>query len=231
MVELALNRRQVVKDVGVVKLQVVQHRRAGAVVHKLAALVEEGGVVFIGLNHKQWALRLRARAGNGALVCTEPGRDAKVQRHAADQKAWLQPGALQNPGQHRRGGRLAVRARHRQHMAALQHMLGQPLGAAGVGQARIQNGFHQRKLRAAIGQPRTADHVAHHKHIRLQRELVGAKAFDQLNAQGAQLVAHGRVHTGIAARDLVPRLAGQGRQATHEGSANSEYVYVHGRGF
>ena len=70
--------------------------------------------------------------------------------------------------------------RHRQH--------GGPAHARpAIGAALCRAGPHPewpiRGNWAAIGQPRTADHVAHHKHIRLQHELVGAKAFDRLNAQ------------------------------------------------
>ena len=50
--KLALNGGQVVKNIGVVKFQIVQDGGAGAVMHELAALVEEGGVVFVGFNHK-----------------------------------------------------------------------------------------------------------------------------------------------------------------------------------
>ena len=50
MVELALDGGEVVKDISVVEFQVVQYRGAGAVVHELAAFVEEGGVVFVGFN-------------------------------------------------------------------------------------------------------------------------------------------------------------------------------------
>ncbi|MNC91112.1 hypothetical protein D3C83_73080 [compost metagenome] len=51
--ELALDGREVVEDVGVVELQVVQDRGARAVVDELAALVEEGGVVFVGFDDER----------------------------------------------------------------------------------------------------------------------------------------------------------------------------------
>ena len=227
VVELALNGSQVIKDVGVVELQVVQHGRAGAVMHKLAALVEKCGVVLVGLDHKHGARVAIAGPGGRTQACG----DAKIQWHAADQKAWLQAGSLQNPGEHRGCRGLAMGAGHGQHMAALQHMLGQPLGAAGVRGAGIQNGFHQRKLGRAIIQAGPADHIAHHIHVRLQCELVGAKAFDQLNAQRAQLVAHRRVDAAVAARYLVPGLTGQGGHATHEGATNTQNMNVHGDRF
>ncbi|EKD96756.1 MAG: hypothetical protein ACD_23C01287G0002 [uncultured bacterium] len=165
VVELALNGGQVVKDVGMVEFQIVQHRRARAVVHELAALIEKGGVVFVGFNDKQRAGVERPVACDGTPRGAQAGRHPEVQRHAANQKARLQSGTFQNPGQHRRGGGLAVGSRHSQHMSALQHLLGQPLRAAGVGQAGVQNGFHERKLGAAVGQPGAADHIAHDEHI------------------------------------------------------------------
>ena len=41
---------EVVEDVGMVELKVVQNRSARTVMHKLAAFVEEGSVIFVSLN-------------------------------------------------------------------------------------------------------------------------------------------------------------------------------------
>ena len=79
-------------------------------------------------------------------------------------------------------------------MPALKHVFRQPLRAAGVGQAGVENGFHQRKLGASVGQTAARHHVADHEDVRFQCQLVGAEAFDQLDAQRAQLIAHGRVN-------------------------------------
>ena len=122
-------------------------------------------------------------------------------------------------------------AGHGQHVAALQHMFTQPLGAAGVGQAGVQDGFHQRELRCAVRQTGAAHHIAHHKHVGTQCQLVGAKTFDQVDAQGPQLVAHGGINAGIAAGHPVPGLACQRRHAAHEGAANSQDMYVHSGDF
>ena len=54
-----------------------------------------------------------------------------------------------------------------QHVAALQHVLGQPLRTAGVGQAGVQDGFHQREFGGAIGQVGAADDVADDEHVGL----------------------------------------------------------------
>ena len=220
MVKLALDVGQAAEDVGVVELQVVQHRRARAVVHEFAALVEKGGVVFIGFDDEKGPFAPCRQAA-------QPGGDAKVQRHAAHQKARLQARAFQRPGQHGCGAGFAMRAGHGQHVAALQHVFGQPLRPAGVGQARVENGFHQREFGRAICQPRAADHVANHEHVGLERQLIGAVAFHQINAQRAQLLAHGRVNACVAAGDGVPGLARQRRQPAHESAADAKDVDVH----
>ncbi|MNS86913.1 hypothetical protein D3C72_1208310 [compost metagenome] len=194
--------------------QVVQDRGARAVVDKLAALVEEGGVVLVGLDHEGRAV-------------AQAGRHAEVQRHAADQEAGRLAALFEHPGQHRGGGRLAVRAGHGQHMAALQHVLGQPLRAAGVGLAGVEDGFHQRELGAAVGQPGPRDHVADHEHVGGEGQLVGAEAFDQVDAERAQLVAHRGVHAGVAARDPVACFACEGGHTTHERAADTQNMNVH----
>ncbi len=74
VVELALDGLDVGEDIGVVVFEVVQHRHRWPVVHKLAALVEEGRVVLVGLDDE-------FRAG------TQPRRHTEVFRHAADEKA------------------------------------------------------------------------------------------------------------------------------------------------
>jgi hypothetical protein len=55
VVKLTLNGGQVIKDVSVVKLQIVEYGCAGAVVHELASFVKKCGVVFVRFNDKYWA--------------------------------------------------------------------------------------------------------------------------------------------------------------------------------
>ena len=124
-----------------------------------------------------------------------------------------------------------MRARHRQHVAADQNVLAQPLGAAGVACSRVQNGFHQRKLGATVLQSGATDHVAHYEHIGCERHLVGRKTFDQIDTERAQLFAHGRIDACVAARYAVAGLARECGQAAHEGAADAENVNVHGSNF
>ncbi len=95
----------------------------------------------------------------------------------------------------------------------------------------VQNGFHQGELGAAIFQVLAADHVANHKHIGLERQLFHAKAFDQFNAQGAQLVAHRGCSASIAASHGMARLACQRSDTAHERAANAQDMNMHGWAF
>ena len=125
-------------------------------------------------------------------------------------------------------------AGHRQHMPALQQVFGQPLRSAGVGRARIEDGLHQRIARRAVGQARARDHVADHPDVGIERKLIRAEALDQIDAERAQLVAHGRVDARVATGDLMTGFAGQCGQASHERAADAEDVDVHAadyRGF
>ena len=212
MVELALDRRQVLEDVGVVVFEVVQDRGARPVVDELAALVEEGGVVFVGLDD-EWRL---AAGSAGAR------RDTEVARYAADEKARCEAGRFQDPREHRGRRGLAVRAGDREHVAPRQHLVGEPLRAAGVGRAGVEDRFHQR----VAADDRVADDVE----IRCERELLGAVAFDQVDAERAQLLAHRRVDVGVAAGHRVAAFARQRRDASHEGAADAEDVEVHRKG-
>jgi hypothetical protein len=124
-----------------------------------------------------------------------------------------------------------VCTRHGQHVPALQQMLSQPLRAAGIGRAGIEDGLHERELGRAVGQMRTRDDIADHEHVGRQGHLLGAKALDQIDAQLAQLVTHGRVDARVAARNAMAGTARQGGQTAHEGAADAEDMDVHGAGF
>ena len=65
------------------------------------------------------------------------------------------------------------------------------------------------------------DHIAHHEQVGLEGQLLIAKAFGELDAQGLQLITHGWVDALVATRDAVTAGLGQGRQAAHEGATNA----------
>ena len=112
-----------------------------------------------------------------------------------------------------------MRAGDRQHPAAAQRLLGQPLRTRHIGVTRIQNRLDQRIA--------ARHHIADHIQIRAQRALGGIETLDQLDAERAQLVAHRRIDIGVAAGDAQTGLAGDRRQPAHEGPADSQYVDVH----
>ncbi len=206
MVELPLDGREVGEDIRVVEFQVVQDRRARAVMDELRALVEEGAVVLVGLDHEE---RRTAQAR----------RNPEVLRHPADQEARAHAGVLQNPGEHAGGGGLAVGTGHRQHPASLQHVVGQPLRAGNVGQALVQDMLH-RRIAARQG-------VADHYQVRRRLQVGRIVALHQLDALGLQLGAHGGVDVGVGTGHPVAQFLGQHGQRAHEGPADAEYVDVH----
>lgn len=146
----------------------------------------------------------------------------KFHRHAAHEKARVVPRVLQNPGEHRRRRRLAVRARHREHPFVGEHMLTQPLRARRIGQVPIQDFFHERIA--------ARDHVADDEQVGRERHLVGIEAFDQPDTLGLELGAHRRIDVGVAARDGMSGLTGEHGQTAHERAADAQNMNMHGWG-
>ena len=131
--ELGFNGSEIGKDIGMIELKIIEYGRAGTVMHKFAALVEEGGVIFIGFDDEE----------RRATLGTETRRHTKVKWHTTDQKSWLITCLLEYPGQHGCGGRLAVRAGDGQHPFVMQNVFAYPLRSGYVGQAAVHDGFHQ----------------------------------------------------------------------------------------
>ena len=126
---------------------------------------------------------------------------------------------FQDPRQHGRGGGLAVRAGHCQRPFVVQNIFQQPLRAGDIGQAAIENFLHQRIA--------ACDHVANHKQIRCERNLLRIETFDQAYALRFELRAHRRIDIGVAAGDGVPGLLRQDRDAAHKGAANTKNMNAH----
>ncbi len=233
MVELALDRSHVGEDVGVVVLEVVEDGHARAVVHELAALVEERGVVFVGLDHERVAgsgrqvraIGLGMDSARATLPrrrqCAQPRRHPEILGHPADQETRLASACLQQVRQHGAGGGLAVGPGHRQGLAPGQHRLGQPLRAGHVRAARVQHRLHRRVA--------ARERIADHHLVAVGRDVAGQVTLGQGDAQHFQLGGHGRIDRQVAAFDLVAPLARQRRHATHEGAADAEDMeFAHG---
>src|SRR5262249_15911517 len=86
--ECHLNVIQAAEYIGVIKFQVVNDGHLGQVMDKLAALVEEGRVIFVALEDEPVAVRK-----SGAL--------SQVIRDAPNQVAWLESIVLKYPGEQR----------------------------------------------------------------------------------------------------------------------------------
>jgi len=140
------------------------------------------------------------------------GRNPEVLRHAADQETRLAPGRLQQIGQYRGGGGLAVGAGDRDHVAAGQHAFRQPVRARGVFQSGIEHVLDRRVA--------ARERVADHDLVAVGGDVAGLVALAQRDAQSFQLRRHRRVHRLVAAFDDVPEFTRQRRDAAHEGAGN-----------
>ena len=200
MMELDLDRSKVRENVRMIEFQVIQNGGTRQVMNKLGALVEERGIVFIGLDHKE--RRIGRARGN-----------AEIERYAADQKAGIQSRVFEYPGQHRRRSGLAVRAGYCEHPFPTQQVFMEPLRSGRKRQSAIQDLFHQ---------PIAARHdIADHEQVRLQVNLPGVVTLDQFDSLRLQLRAHRRIDVGIAAGHFVTGLPGDHGYSTHERAADA----------
>ena len=206
VMKLLFNRSEIFKNVGVIVFEVIQNRGTRPIVHKLAALIKKGRVVFVGFNHEVTPL-------------PEARRHAEILRYAAHQKAGFQSCVIQNPGYHRRRRRFSVRSRHRQNVPALQNVFTHPLRARGVGEPGVENRFQQ-GIAAGYG-------VADHPQVRLYRELRSVIAFRQTDPRLFQLIAHRRINIFIAPRHRVSRLHRKLSHTAHERTADTQNMNVH----
>src|SRR5207244_4203068 len=71
------------------------------------------------------------------------------------------------------------------------------------------------------------DDVADDVEVRLEGELLAPIAFDQLDAQAAQLIAHRRIDVRVAAGHGVAGLARQRCDTAHERAADTQDMNVH----
>jgi len=112
-----------------------------------------------------------------------------------------------------------VRAGHGHHVTAAQHVLRQPLRAAGVGKLGVEHRLQQRVA--------ASDRIADHEEVGRERQLGSVVAPDELDAERSELLAHGWIDVGVAARDAMAGLARERGDASHEGAADAEDVQMH----
>jgi len=210
VMELALDRGHVREDVGVIVFKVVEDGHQRPVVHELAALVEEGGVVLVGLDHELAAL-------------AQAGGDAEILGDAADQETGRTTGAFQQPGEDGGGGGLAMGTGHGQRVSARQHLFGQPLGTGNVALAGVEHGLN--------GGIAARECVADHHLVGARWHAVGAVALVQGDTQLLELGRHRRIDGLVAATDRMAQFPRQGGHAAHEGAGDCKDMYAaHDRG-
>lgn len=205
MVKLAFDSCKIVEYVCVIEFQIVQYCRSGRVVQKLGSLVEESGVVFVRLDHEMTGLG-------------QPRGKLEVCGSSTDQKPRILRAPFEDPCEHCRSCRFSMGSSNSEHPLTCQHMIMEPLRAGDETIASVENRLHQRVA---------ARHdVADYPEIRLEAELIGTIAIDQIDADGPELVAHRRIDIGIATGHAMARLARDDGHAAHEGAANPEQVKV-----
>ncbi len=108
-----------------------------------------------------------------------------------------------------------------QHPFIIQYVLANPLRTGRIGQAAVQNFFHQRIT--------ARNNITHHKQVGLQRNLRWIVTFDQLDALRGKLRAHWRIDIGVATSDTVSGFFRQHGEPAHERTAYAENMNVHCR--
>ena len=183
-----------------VELEVVDDGDLGQVMDELAALVEEGGVVFVALDDEP-------------LAVGEPRALAEVVRDAADEVAGVQAVVLEDPGQQRGGGGLAVRAGDHQRALAADEELLQQFRQRAVGQLVVQ---HVLGFRVAA-----RDGVADDHQVGLVRQVLLRVAGDDLDLALRQEGGHGRIDVLVRAGDLNPFFLHRGGGRSHGRAADA----------
>lgn len=173
---------------------------------KPGTLVKECTVILVRLQHEHPA-------------STQPGRNAKVRGDTSNQEAGLQPGDMQNPGQHGGDRGLAMGAGYCHHITPGQHLLSQPLWAGTVGEPLIQQLLHRWIA--------SRQHVAHNELIRRGGGCPAVRGIAITGLYALQLPGHGWIDIVVRAADPMPQLPGQQGQSTYEGAACAQQMYMH----
>ena len=203
--ERGLDLIQIAIDVGVVELHRTQDRRVGPVVHELRPLVEEGRVVLVTLDDER-------------PTPAQPVGMFEVQRQPADEETGILSRACQQPGDHGRGGRLAVGPGDDDGMPVTEKTVGDERGHRNVGQAAVQHLF---QLRVAA-----ADRVANHDQIRGPDEMSGIEAAVDLEPHRLQDLRRGWVQRAVRPADPATAGVKQTRQRGHAGATDADHVDV-----
>ena len=100
----------------------------------------------------------------------------------------------------------------------LQQVLGQPLGARGIGNISVEHMLY-RGVSAGHG-------VAHHHRIRARMQVFLPEALHQFDTGIEKLGAHGRVDIGVRSGYPVTQFTRQQCDTSHKSTADSQYMNV-----
>ncbi len=146
---------------------------------------------------------------------------AEIDRYPADEKSGIEPRASQHPGSQRRRGRLSVRARDHQRLARADQKSAQRLRERDVGDILLE---HRLRFRIAARYG-----VADDDQIRSGRDMLGAEARKDIDADVRQVRAHGRINILIRARHPVAAGLKQAGERRHADAANRDQMNMAAR--
>ncbi len=197
---MQLDGREIFVNVRMIEFQRRENHFLRMVVQKFWRFVEKRGIVFVALQHKFFS-SAQAKAAS------------KIFGHAADQEIRMPSGVMQNPGQHGRRCRFAVRSSYHQRIVARQEKFFQRLRERAVRNLIIQHRFHFR----IAARKRIADH----DDVRRGIEICGVETIVPGNAKALQQRRRGRIHACIGTRHAVAAFRKHSGQWRHGRAANS----------
>ena len=124
--ELFLDGFEIIKDISMIKFEIINDQRIAKVMYKFRAFVKKRTVIFIRLNHK-------------VLTVAKPCRYSKVLRYSPNQEAWFMTRNIENFCQHAAGAGFTMSARNRQNIFVAQNRLTQPLRPRDIRKLMIEH--------------------------------------------------------------------------------------------
>src|SRR6185369_12137919 len=186
------HRRQIVIDIGMVKLDVVYDRDLRQVVHKLRTLVEIGRVVFVAFNDE-------------VIAISNSKTYAEVLSDAANKESWIKAALIQHPGGDARSCSLAMGPGDNQRAAAANEFLLYNFSLRAIEQLAIEGRFHFRVP--------ARNSVADNNAIRLRLQMFCFVALHNGNTERGEHRGHWWINVLVGASDFMTASLQHSRQS------------------
>ena len=187
-----------------------QNHRVGKIVQELRTLIEERGVVFVAFQNEVPAL-------------PETETAAKVLCNSADEKRGLESGGFEDPCQHRRGGRFAVRSGNDQNFFPYQKFVMQDLRQRAEWDTLVEQAL---QFDVAAGK-----RVADDDEVGTWIQVGFGKRLRNGNSKRFEKCGHRRIGGRVGAGDVEAALFQHAGQRSHRGAADADEMDVFGLAF